>query len=209
VVWAPSPDEIFDREVRAAICRAMTGSVESVPIFDPDFVRTFGAPRDANIPISEILEAMADHPTLRDHLREAAEYGAAADHNIGRAAAVVRNPTEPILAHIRDLNTRTTPAGLYLSQTISPEEIFERAGGLAGFPASNVAHSLARIRLKDESFAASENDVFDEWHASYAPYCAAMALDRRTAARFRMTRLPEAARVTYRLADVPDLLATG
>lgn len=209
VAWAPSPDQIFDREVRAAIRLATTGSAESTSVFDPDFVRTFGAPRDADIPISQMLEAMAEHPTLRDHLRGAAEYGAAADHDFGRAAAVVRNPKEPILAHIRDLNAMTSPAGLHFPRSISPEEIFDRAGGLAGFPAINVVHSLARTRLKDESFRASENDVFDEWHASYAPYCAAMALDRRTTARFRMTRLPEAARVTHRLVDVPSLLATG
>jgi hypothetical protein len=209
VTWAPSPDELFDREVRSAIRLAMTGNAESDCVFDPDFVRTFGAPFEANIAISEMLEAMAGHATLRDHLREAAAYGAAAGHIVGRAAAVVRNPSEPILARIRDLNSKMTPAGLHLPRRLSPEEIFDGAGGLSGFPAINVAHSLARTRLKDESFRASENDIFDEWHACYAPYSTVIALDRSTAARFRMTHLPEAARVTHRLADISALLATG
>jgi hypothetical protein len=209
VAWGPSPDDVFEREVRSAIRLAMTGIADASPVFHADFVRAFGAPRDADIPISEMLEAMAGHPTLRTHLPEAAEYGMAADQQFGRTAAVVRDPREPILAHIRELNTDVTPEGLRLPRAFSAEEILERAGGPAGFPATNVSHSLARLRLNDDSFAPSKNDVLDEWHACYLPYCGAMVLDRRTTARVRMTHVPDVARVTHRLADVPDLLATG
>jgi hypothetical protein len=60
--------------------------------------------------------------------------------------------------------------------------------------------------LNDETFPSESNDVMDEWHACYAPYASAVALDRRTAARFQMTHLREASRVTHRLQDVQAIL---
>jgi hypothetical protein len=207
IAWAPTPDVLFDREVRAAIRLAMIGSADFAPVFASSFSEALGAPPETDILVSQMLEALAFRPALRAHLQEAADSGARADYRFGRLAAVVKNPREPILAHIRDLNAQTTPAGLHLPRELTPEEIFERAGGVAGFPVTNVAHSLARTRLKDERFIVSGNDLFDEWHACYAPYSAAMALDRRTAARFKMTQLPSASRVTHLLAGIPALLA--
>ena len=209
VAWAPSPDDVFAQEVRWGIERALTGLVVKHQVFTPSFIQAFGAPPNANIPISEMLEAMADRSDLRDHLREAAAYGALADSHFKRTAAVVRAPEEPILSHIRELNVRQTPAGVTLPHPYPPEEILRRAGGLSGFPANNIAHSLARVRLSDERFRTEENDLIDEWHACYVPYCIAMALDRRTAARFRTAHLPEANRVTHRLDELPAILGSA
>jgi hypothetical protein len=206
VAWAPSPDDVFEMEVRWGIERALSGVVTQHQVFSISFVEALGAPQDANIPVSEMLEAMADRSDLREHLREAAAYGVLADSHFKRTAAVVRTPEEPILSHIRDLNVRQTPAGVTLPHPYPPEEILRRAGGLSGFPANNVAHSLARVRLKDDRFRTEENDLIDEWHACYSPYCIAVALDRRTAARFRTAHLLEANRVTHRLADLPAIL---
>lgn len=207
VAWAAAPDELFDSEIQAAIRHAMTGEPLALSPFSESFVYALSAPPEADIPIAEMLDAMAARADLRSHLAEAATHGARMDARFKRAAAVVRNPKEPIIAHIRELNTQITPAGVRLPRMLSPDEIFEAAGGLTGFPAINVAHSLARTRLNDESFPSVPNDVFDEWHACYAPYAAVAALDRGTAARFRMARLPDASRVTHRLQDVQQLLA--
>lgn len=207
VAWAPAPDELFDLEVQAAIQHAMTGEPPSLSLFSESFVHALGAPPEADIPIADMLDAMASRSDLRSHLDEAAKHGAQMDARFKKAAAVVRNPKEPIVAHIRELNTRRTPSGLRLPRMFSPDEIIELAGGLTGFPGINVAHSLARTRLNDESFPSESNDVMDEWHACYAPYAAVIALDRRTAARFRMAHLPDAPHVTHRLQDVPQILA--
>jgi hypothetical protein len=206
VAWAPSPDEVFDREIRWGIELALYGEPIRREIFSVSFEHAMGAPPEANIPISQMLEALAERPDLRTHLSEAARYGANADTEFKRAAAVVRNAEEPILAHIRDLGRTTTRSGIRLPRPYPPEDILRKAGGVAGFPAINVAHSLSRTRLKDESYPAAENDIMDEWHACYLPYCAAMALDRRTAARFRMTRLPGAHLVTHVLEEIPAIL---
>ena len=207
IAWAPAPDQIFDWEVRAAIRYAMTRERIDVSPFSESFVHAFGAPLEADIPIAEMLEAMAERPDLRRHFQEAADYGAQMDARFKKTAAVVRNPEEPILAHIRDLNARATPSGVLLERMLTPEEVFEAVGGLAAFPALNVGHSLARTRLQDEGFPSESNDVMDEWHACYAPYTDVIALDRRTAARFQMTHLPEASKVTAKLQDVPRILA--
>jgi len=209
IAWAPSPDAVFELEVKWAIERAITGQAKPRQVFSASFEQALGAPPEANIPVSEMLEAMSEHSKLRSHLQELATYGALADSHFKRSAAVVRAPDEPILAHIRELNVTTTPAGLTLPQTLSPQEILERVGGRAGLPAHNVSHSLARIRLGDEQFVTTENDVIDELHATYAPYCVAMVLDRGTVARFRATRLPEAARVVHKLSDLPALLSAA
>ena len=207
ITWAVTPDELFDAEVRSAIKRAMIGEAEPLSPFSRSFVHAFGAPPDADVPIATMLEGLAEHAQLRIHLRDAAEYSAQMDARFKKAAAVVRNPKEPILAHIRDLNTRVTPAGIHLARMLSPDEIFERAGGLSGFPAINVAHSLARIRLGDERFPSRPNDVMDEWHACYAPYSAAIALDKGTVARFHSAGLPDVASVTWQLKAIPAILA--
>jgi hypothetical protein len=207
VAWAPAPDEVFDREILWAIHLALTSERIDESPFSTSFVHAMAAPPEASILISEMLEAMAERSDLRAHLAEAAAHGAHMDSQFKRAAAVVRNPKEPILAHIRELNTLTTPSGLHLPRAFTPDEIFTRAGGLAGFPAINVAHSLARTRLRDEQFPADPNDVMDEWHACYAPYSVAVALDRGTAARFRIASLPDAHKVTHSLADIPSIVA--
>ena len=207
VVWGPTPDKLFDSEVQAAIQYAMTREATKLAPFSESFTEAFEAPLEADIPIAEMLEAMANHPTLRTHLADAAHHGARMDARFKKAAAIVRNPKEPIVAHIRELNSRTTPSGLQLPRVFSPDEVIDLAGGLSGFPALHVSHSLARTRLGDERFPSVANDVVDEWHACYAPYVAVTALDRRTAARFRMARLPDAQYVTHSLKDVPRLLA--
>ncbi len=183
IAWAPMPIDLFDREIRSAIRFALTGERSAESPFSTSFVHALEAPPEADIPVSEMLEAMAERSDLRAHLEEAAGRSASMGARYKRAAAVVRNPKEPILAHIRDFNTITTPAGIQLPHAIAPEEIFAKAGGVAGFPAINVAHSLARTRLTDELYPSEVNDIVDEWHACYAPYSAAVVLDRRTAAR--------------------------
>lgn len=86
----PSPDEVFDREIRWGIQLALTGEPVERRIFSVSFEDALGAPPAANIPISEMLEAMAERPDLRAHLREAAANAAEADSRFKRAAAVVR-----------------------------------------------------------------------------------------------------------------------
>lgn len=206
VSWAPSPDVLFQREVRWGIERALYGSNSSPEVFDTSFEKAMGAPPEASIPISEMLQALAERPDLRAHLREAAHYGADADSRFKRTAALVRAPNEPILSHIRDMRMSSMRSGITIPQTVSDEDIFRKAGCLAGFPANYVAQALAKIRSMNETFRTESNDVIDEWHACYAPYCAVTVLDRATAARFREARLPDASRVTHRLSDVRDIL---
>src|SRR5690606_33407005 len=119
----------------------------------------------------------------------------------------VRQPSEPILARIRELSVRAPSAGMPLPPGLTPEQVLLCAGGIAGMPSIHVSHSLARTRLRDERYRTDSNDQIDEWHASYAPYVAAMALDRRTAARFQDAGLPHAAKVTHRLQDIPAILS--
>lgn len=161
---------------------------------------------EANILISEMLEAFAEHAHLRDHLHEAARDGATADAAWKRNAAVVRAPDEPVLSLIHDALTNRTPSGIVLPRPYPAADVLRRIGGVAGLLAYQVSLGLARTRLNDESFDMASNDVVDEWHASYAPYCAAMALDMRTTARLRSTRFPCVSRVTHRLADIPAIL---
>lgn len=207
IVWGVTPDSLFEHEIRAAIHRTLTGEATEVRPFGASFAQTFAAPPAADIPICQMLDALASRSDLRSHLREAAEYGAKVDQRFKGAAAVVRRPAEPILAHIRDLNVQATPSGIVLPRRFTPEEVFARAGGVTGFPSINVAHSLARTRLRDPRYPADANDQIDEWHACYAPYVAAMALDRRTAARFRDAQLPDASKVTHQMHEMPAILA--
>jgi hypothetical protein len=206
IAWAPTPDVLFKLEARWAVERALSDVVVDHHVFTTSFERALGAPPEANILISEMLEAFAEHAHLRDHLHEAAREGATADAAWKRNAAVVRAPDEPVLSLIHDALTNRPPSGIVLQRPYPAADVLRRIGGVAALPAYQVSLGLARTRLNDESFEMESNDVVDEWHACYAPYCAAMALDTRTTARLRSARLPCVSRVTHRLADIPAIL---
>ncbi len=207
VSWAPFIEKVFDLEVTWGLERALTGATHERQVFTPSFEHAFGAEPEANIPISRMLDAFAMRPDLRKKLPEAARYGVRGDAAMKRNAALIRAPDQPLLSRIRDMAPRITASGLYMPAPYPPEELLRRAGGLPGFPAYNVFLGLARTRLGDDLFPTEENDLIDEWHASYAPYVSAMALDRRTVGRFRAASLPQVDRVTHRLDEVPAILA--
>ena len=121
-------------------------------------------------------------------------------------AAVYRNPLEPLAAMIEDRGTSETPAGLALPRPLDPHEVIESVGGLSGFPAYEVWNALHRDRLGDSTFHPDPNDVMDEIHATHAPYCAVIALDRRTLGRLKNTQLPCVDHATRKLSEVTGLL---
>jgi hypothetical protein len=206
VAWAILPPELFSREVKAGFAKALGAH-------NPPFAVYYESPvqplSDVNLEggtPSAALEALRSTPRLRSLLLDAARVHALTYDSLKIRAAAVRNPLEPLLSRIRDTQLRETPSGIFLSEPLNPEYILERAGGLDGFPAYQIFQSLNVTRLKDPKYVTVSNDIFDEWHAVYAAYSSATALDRRTYGRLRSTRLPVVSRVTSSLADLPGIL---
>jgi len=208
IAWAILPPELFDREVEAAVARGLGVQPPKVrAFFETPAAALSDLALESALP-SDALGALRENPHLRDILLDEATSHANEYDLIKAQAAAVQRPLEPLLARIRDRKIRTTPAGIYLPQSLSPEELLARAGGLSACPAYEVFQSLNVTRLKDTKYRTVRNTILDEWHAAYTPYVTAMALDRATARRFKATRLPVTKRVTERLNDITSIVAT-
>ena len=209
VLWAINIIELFNREARQALQRLLVGDNAPPVVFCEDLRHAWDAPGLEIVPqVSEQLEIFAGRPDFRARIAQSAAHGAWLDGVIKTGAAVLRDPTGPVLSRIREMDIRETASGLVLARPYPAEELLAQAGGLAGFPAYNVFQQLHRIRLGDARFPTSENDLVDEWHACYYPYANVTALDRRTVARCAAAQLPGRERLTYQLGSVPQLLAS-
>jgi len=208
IAWAILPHALNDLELEIAFARAFEEKLPEPRAF-------FASPKQAlNYPFpdtalpSDALEAMREIPRMRDVLlNEATDHAREYDQVKNNAVAVTR-PSEPLLSRIRDYILKTNPAGAPLAREFIPDSILERAGGLKAFPAYAIHQGLIVSRLKDPKYVTERNTIMDEWHAVYAPYVAAMALDRATAQRFRSMKLPAASRVTAKLHEIPALLTS-
>lgn len=203
VRWAKPAPMIFSDEMSDAITSYLGGLPRRQVFYD-----TLGAALgDARLDKSPsvFLQTLMENPDMRAGKDEAARQAVGLDRFKTRAA-VHRDPIEPLAAMMDDRGTRRTPAGIELPRALDPREIIDAVGGLSAFPAYEVWNAMHRDRLGNTTFTPDPNDVIDELHAVHAPYCDVIALDRRTLARLRNTRLRYIERATRRLEDVPDLL---
>jgi hypothetical protein len=203
--WAVHLPELFDREIRSVFERVALGRVSHPRIFHDDVLSAWAMPDGAAIPPSEMLDVFSSRPDLRDKIAKTAGHGAIMDR-LKTDAVVIRDPKVPLVSRLRDMLIPETPAGLILPVPYAPEELFDRAGGVPGFPAYNVFQSLSLTRLRDGGFAPGPTDIVDEWHACYLPYSYATALDRRTVGRCRSAKLPHIDRLAISLADLVPML---
>lgn len=205
IVWALPLPKLFDAEIAAAHELSLTGQRRQVRAFYPRLGDAWGMPQEVVPRPSGVLEALATNASLREGQMEQSAESVALDH-MKRAAAVYRDPLEPLRGMISDRRIRQTASGLVLPAEYPPADIIGRAGGLAGFPAYEVYNVLQRHRFGDEQFPASPNDMVDEWHAAHAPYVDIIALDRRTAARLRGANVASSGKVASTLDEVMERL---
>jgi hypothetical protein len=208
VLWAVLMPRIFDQEVEAGFARAAGGGVRLVRAFATTPAEALEHPELNGHPPSFLLRALRFEPGLREIFFGAADSNARDFDRFKTDAAAVRRPEEPLLSRIQD-HLLVTPGGLHLPDPVGPELILERAGGMAAFPAYQLFIQLGLTRLRDRRYRSERNDVVDEWHALYAPYVDAIALDRRTLGRLRSTKLPLVSRATASLAEIPRLVASA
>ena len=201
VLWAPFLDEVFDREIEWAFDYALTDQIVVRTVFNRSFLHVFGAPENADIPVSQMIEETSMAPELRTFIIDAAEHGRKLDETMKRQAAAIRDPNLPILERIRREPLTRTRGGLDLVVPYQPEELLHRVGGLEAFPSYCISQGLTVLRLNDERYKTERNDLLDEWHACYTPYVDLMLLDKKTVARYRNAKLPYQDRVYSRLED--------
>jgi hypothetical protein len=208
-IWAVPLDILWKREVVAAHLRA-NGLRESVArAFEKTLDSWSEAPAPTGADIRDFLEFLIAEPHHRTDFLLLADRSAARYDRLKRNAAVANNPTLPVLLNIAEEAVNWTPAGIHLPKKFSPLEVLSTVGGLAGFPAYQVWQELGLTRLKDTHFNTKRNDILDEWHACYAPYAAACALDGPTFARLRSTKLPCVGKCTQRLEQITRILDAG
>lgn len=203
IVFATIREQIFDQEMLAA--HALTyGYPATVP--EP-FVERLEEWHDRKAPPGfgavDMLDFLIERPEIREEMLAIGQRGAEVA-SLKEQAYVVRDRTGPIVLRLRD----ELPALLRergIDSKFAPEEIVSAMGGVEGFPSYAVWQSLSIQRLLHPGFITEPNDIWDEYQASYAPYAAVTALDRRTAHRVREARLPCSSRVTSCLSDVPRL----
>lgn len=189
LAWAVHMDHLFDQEITAALAELAGETADPPTAFHPDPVAAWGMPRQALVAPSEMLAALSRRPDIARPVHEQAQRAADLDALLKRQAAAVARPLEPLAASIL---ARTRSGTLRLSkalESLSPEELIERAGGLPAFPSYNVFQLMGVSRHGDERFPSRPNDVVDDLHAIYSPYVAVIGLDRTTFGRMQSMKL--------------------
>jgi hypothetical protein len=202
VIWALSPDDLWEAEVRSAFA-AYAGATASVRPFGFDVSVALGGPTSGASP-SEVLDAFRD-PAIRHEIDQVAVGGLIFDR-LKTDATLVQAPLRLLKEMIRKRQPQATEVGLVLPAPADPDDIIAAAGGLRGFPSYGLLHAVATARLRDKQFQADRSDVFDLMHAAYAVYADVTALDRSYAARVRAARNDLSKRVTHRLEEVPAMV---
>lgn len=204
IAWTVSTTELWDAEVAVACAKAR--GIERAPpkVFCDSSVDWSRGPSPAVGSAADFLQTIRDNQPQREQLLKAAE-DAARLSDLKTAAVIVANPDIPLLRLIEEhLNDRRASNFDYAFD-VDPASLLATLGRRA-FPSASVHQSIIRQRLLDTSQKSTGNDVFDEYHAAYAPYCVATALDRRTLARARGAKINDTFRMTSRLAEVPKLM---
>lgn len=205
VAWALSTEEVWDSEIAVACARAV-GKTRGPPrVFCETALDWSRGPTPTPGSAVEFLEVMIDQPGLRVDLLRIADEAARVSMMKTKAALITR-PDLPlqlsVASHLEDFRTRNWDYG----GGLEAGEVIRLVGGSRAFPSLDLYHATIGQRLRQVAQKSTRNDVFDEYHASYAPYSAATALDRGAAARVRSAGLADRHRVTARLADVPGLV---
>jgi hypothetical protein len=151
------------------------------------------------------LEALVKQPGLRKGLLDVAKE-AAQRSMIKTEAVLVKQPVFPLRIVVQDHLDSWRARNWDYALGLDADDIIRSAGGPPGFPSLHTYHSTLRERLKLADQKSTRNDVFDEYHAAYAPYAAVTALDRPTVSRLKAARLNVVHRVTALLSDVLGIL---
>lgn len=203
VVWALSPDDLWEAEVRRAFSVYARSDSFRVSAFGRDpCVAIGGRPSGANP--SAVLRSFEDD-TIRDEIDQLTVSGLFFDQLKGDAT-LIRDPLKLLRRMILERGPKHTGAGIVFPTNPNPDDIIRAVGGLIGFPSYAIMHSVATARLRDRRFKAKRSDVFDLHHAAYAPYAELTALDRSYASRVRSAAARLASRVTHRLTEVTSRL---
>lgn len=154
---------------------------------------------------ADILEMATPQITQDGRLRSMADAADYAARALGPRAAVVLDRTAPARAALsRHLEHHRATLGDYGSG-LSAGQVFNRAGGLSGFPSLQVVAELRAARLA-ESNPAARNDMFDEDIARFHPYSAVSIFDHATTARFWRARVPGFERVVSDVSRAPEVV---
>ncbi len=205
LAYALSNEEVWDAETAVA-CAKATGRDRTPPrVFCVTALDWCGGPSPTDGDAVDFLEALIEQPQLRSQVLDVAAVAAKVSM-MKTQAAIVKQPELPLQLSVADhLQLFRQHNGDYAGG-LHPHEVIAGAGGPTCFPSLNMFHCTLRERLSLMGQKSTSNDVLDEYHASYAPYSAATALDRRTAARVRTAQLADRHRVTAQLSDIPGLL---
>lgn len=197
--------EVFDEEVAGACARA-TGRTRRPPRVFAESTADWGYHGGpvGGTPL-DMLDGVSGAPETRQRLLQFAD-AAALESMMKERAALVRTPDVPLRLLVeRHLTDRRTRMFDY-ADGLTAEEVIERAGGVAAFPAVEAYEGIMRQRLMLRGQKSTRNDLFDEQIALYAPYAAVTASDGGTVARARAAKVGAAVRIVRSLSDVPGIL---
>ncbi len=205
VAWTLSTAEVWDSEIAVACAKARGLTREPPRVFCSTALDWSRGPSPAPGNAADFLDAVIEQPAERESLLRAADE-AARTTMLKTDAALIKHPDIPLLRFVEDhlAEGRRRTAGY--ADGLDAADVVRLSGGYAAVPSLHLFHSTIGQRLRLVAQKSTRNDVFDDYHAAYAPYAATTALDRGTAARVRSAGLAERHRVTACLGDVPGLI---
>lgn len=205
VAWTGSTTEVWDSEIAVACARARGITREPPRVFHKDALDWSRGPSPTSDDAGTFLEDLVKQSELREGLLDVAKEAAQVSM-IKTEAVLVKEPVFPLRIGVQDHLDSWRARNWDYALGLDADDIIRSAGGPPGFPSLHTYHSTLRERLKLADQKSTKNDVFDEYHAAYAPYAAVTALDRATVSRLKAAGLNVVHRVTAFLSDVPGIL---
>ncbi len=189
VAWTVSTEELWDGEIAVACARARGLERQPPRVFCENSLDWSRWPSPASGNAAEFLDSLIEQPALRDGLLQVADEWARASM-LKTEAALIKVPGLPLElavdAHLAGWRERNA----HYADGLNATEIVRAVGGSVGFPSLNMFHRTIEQRLRQVSQKSTRNDIFDDYHAAYAPYAAVTALDRGLRRGYGVPDLP-------------------
>lgn len=223
IVWMPEPYFVFREEVKSAVDALMYDKAGEVNIVFQSFMDMLVAFKheqlDRNIPnvvtmydfkydlsqpktMAEIIESLIK---LRffENFRKELDKAAGVFTKRNKNAAIWQDTNAVLQLSIKDYMPSITSTGDRVPQD---DDFLGQLLSIAATSMPSLKFTTEMQRTKFGGMNVTANDLMDEYHASYTPYCKAAMLDKGTCARAQMTKSAFASRIVARPQELLAIL---
>lgn len=206
--WVPFPYDVFREELRVATEFALEGVTNSMTLFFdsfndllryseykqleknriiPNVLISSASLYDIHQPrtTSELIEYCAKYKVF-DAFKKQLKTDATKITQWNKNTAIWQNPKMVLRSYVEAYLPKRTKHGKYVPKNAGfVDKLLDIAEKF--MPSLVFTTALQRVKYGYENMLVEANDLVDEFHASFTPYCDVVLLDRGTCSRIKQT----------------------